>query len=128
MFYKVVQLPSRELDHSVYRLDFTLQDIGNQRPQQWLRYAGTSLCGVKLKFYKKPSNRERVEENLIEKKVLVYLTEFAKIKDVKTSIYKWTGEIVPPAQNFCTNPTDALKELGDDETKVVKRTSCVISG
>jgi len=23
---------------------------------------------------------------------------------------------------------DALKELGDDETKVVKRTSCVISG
>ena len=35
------------------------------------------------KFYKKPSNRERVEENLIEKKVLAYLTEFAKIKDVK---------------------------------------------
>ena len=36
-----------------------------------------------------------------------------KIKDVKTSIYKWTGEIVPPAQNFCTNPTDALRESGD---------------
>ena len=35
------------------------------------------------KFYKKPSNRERVEDNLIEKKVLAYLTEFAKIKDVK---------------------------------------------
>ena len=36
-----------------------------------------------------------------------------KIKDVKTSIYKWTGEIVPPTQNFCTNPTDALKDSGD---------------
>ena len=36
-----------------------------------------------------------------------------KIKDVKTTIYKWTGEIVPPAQNFCTNPTDLLKEKGD---------------
>lgn len=35
------------------------------------------------KFYKKPSNRERVEDNLVEKKVLAYLTEFAKIKDVK---------------------------------------------
>jgi len=35
------------------------------------------------KFYKKPSNRDRVEDNLVEKKVLAYLTEFAKIKDVK---------------------------------------------
>ena len=31
--------------------------------------------------------------------------KMTKIKDVKTTIYKWTGEIVPPAQNFCTNPT-----------------------
>ena len=36
-----------------------------------------------------------------------------KIKDIRTSNYKWTGEIVPPAQNFCTNPTDALRESGD---------------
>ena len=36
-----------------------------------------------------------------------------KIKDVKTTIYKWTGEIVPLAQNFCTNPTDLLRESGD---------------
>ena len=35
------------------------------------------------KFYKKPSNRERIEDNLIEKKVLAYLTEFAKIKEAK---------------------------------------------
>ena len=34
-----------------------------------------------------------------------------KIRDVKTTIYKWTGEIVPPAQNFCTNPTDTLRAV-----------------
>ena len=36
-----------------------------------------------------------------------------KIKDIKTTIYKWTGPIVSPAQNFCTNPTDLLREKGD---------------
>ncbi len=36
-----------------------------------------------------------------------------KIKDIKTTIYKWTGPIVPPSQNFCTNPTDLLREKGD---------------
>jgi len=35
------------------------------------------------KYYKKPSNRQRIEDDLLEKKVLDYLTEFAKIKDVK---------------------------------------------
>ncbi|MFL3026452.1 MAG: trigger factor [Candidatus Neomarinimicrobiota bacterium] len=35
------------------------------------------------KFYKKPSNRDRVEDNLLEKKILAYLKEFAKIKQVK---------------------------------------------
>jgi len=35
------------------------------------------------KYYKKPSNRQRIEDDLLEKKVLEYLTKFAKIKDVK---------------------------------------------
>ena len=35
------------------------------------------------KYYKKPSNRQRIEDDLLEKKVLDYLAEFAKIKDVK---------------------------------------------
>ena len=35
------------------------------------------------KYYKKPSNRQRIKDDLLEKKVLDYLTEFAKIKDVK---------------------------------------------
>lgn len=35
------------------------------------------------KFFKKPSNRSRLEDDLMEKKILVYLGEYAKIKEVK---------------------------------------------
>ena len=35
------------------------------------------------KYYKKPSNRTRLEDDLMEKNILIYLTEFAKIKEVK---------------------------------------------
>ena len=39
-------------------------------------------------------------------------------------------ETFEKAMSFKRHPdyVDALKELGDDETKVVKRTSCVVSG
>ncbi len=37
----------------------------------------------------------------------------SKIKEIKTTVYKWTGPVVPPVQNFCTNPTDLLKESKD---------------
>ena len=35
------------------------------------------------KFYKKPSNRKRVEDDLVEKKILEYLEQFAKVKEVE---------------------------------------------
>ena len=35
------------------------------------------------KYYKKPSNRQRIEDDFIEKKILDYLEQFAKIKDVE---------------------------------------------
>ncbi|MBN4081002.1 trigger factor [Caldithrix abyssi] len=35
------------------------------------------------KYFKKPSNRQRLVDDLIEKKILAYLKEFAKIKEVK---------------------------------------------
>ena len=35
------------------------------------------------KFYKKPSNRKRVEDDLVEKKILDYLEQFAKVKEVE---------------------------------------------
>ena len=37
----------------------------------------------------------------------------SKIKDVKTTVYKWIGPVVPPTQNFCTNPTDLLRDSED---------------
>ena len=37
------------------------------------------------KFYKKPSNRKRVEDDLQERKIIKYLEQFAKVKDVKVS-------------------------------------------
>lgn len=36
-----------------------------------------------------------------------------KIKSVRTRVYEWTGKVVPPAANFCTNASDALFERGD---------------
>ena len=40
------------------------------------------------RFYKKPSNRKRVEDDLIEKKIISYLEQFANIKDVKVETKK----------------------------------------
>ncbi len=37
----------------------------------------------------------------------------SKIKEIKTTVFKWVGPVVPPAQNFCTNPTDLLRESED---------------
>ena len=37
------------------------------------------------KFFKKPSNRSRLEDDLIEKKILAYLVKYAKIKAVKVN-------------------------------------------
>lgn len=37
------------------------------------------------KFFKKPSNRSRLEDDMVEKKILAYLEEFAKIKEVKVN-------------------------------------------
>ena len=51
-----------------------INDKKNENPQQEKEID---------KFYKKPSNRQRVEDNIIEKKILAYLKEFAKIKQVK---------------------------------------------
>ena len=33
-------------------------------------------------YFKKPSNRSRLQDDLMEKKILAYLKEFAKIKEV----------------------------------------------
>ena len=35
------------------------------------------------RFYKKPSNRKKIEDDLIEKKIIGYLEQFANVKDVE---------------------------------------------
>ena len=37
----------------------------------------------------------------------------SKIKNIKTTVYQWKGETVPPQGNFCTNASDALYEKSD---------------
>ena len=37
----------------------------------------------------------------------------SKIKNIKTSVYQWTGKTVPPQNNFCTNASDVLYEKSD---------------
>lgn len=36
-----------------------------------------------------------------------------KIIDIRAKIYRWTGDVVPPQANFCTNASDVLYERGD---------------
>ena len=44
------------------------------------------------RFYKKPSNRQRIEDNMIEKKILEYLDQFAKVKEVEVNTKDIRGE------------------------------------
>jgi len=43
------------------------------------------------KFYKKPSSRKRIEEDLLEKKILDHLIQFAKVKDVTVETKELRG-------------------------------------
>ena len=44
------------------------------------------------RFYKNPSNRQRIEDDLTEKKILEFLTQFAKIKEVEVNTKDLRGE------------------------------------
>ena len=44
------------------------------------------------RFYKKPSNRQRIEDNIVEKKILEYLYQFAKVKEVEVNTKDIRGE------------------------------------
>jgi len=51
-----------------------IQDKKDQNPEQKKEID---------KFYKKPSNKDRAKDSMMEKKILAYLREYAKIKKVK---------------------------------------------
>ncbi|SVA33874.1 uncharacterized protein METZ01_LOCUS86728 [marine metagenome] len=44
------------------------------------------------KFYRKPSNRDRLENDLVEKKILEYLEQFANVKQVEVKTKDIRGE------------------------------------
>ena len=44
------------------------------------------------RFYKKPSNRQKMEDDITEKKILEYLTQFANIKEVEVNTKDIRGE------------------------------------
>ena len=44
------------------------------------------------RFYKKPSNRQRIEDDIVEKKILEYLNQFAKVKEVEVNTKDIRGD------------------------------------
>ena len=44
------------------------------------------------RFYKKPSNRQRIEDDMVEKKILEYLDQIAKVKEVEVNTKDISGE------------------------------------
>jgi len=44
------------------------------------------------RFYKKPSNRQRIEDDMVEKKILEYLNRFAKVKEVEVNTKDIRGD------------------------------------
>ena len=37
----------------------------------------------------------------------------SRIKSIRTRVWNWTGPVVAPQGNFCTNASDALIQKGD---------------
>jgi len=44
------------------------------------------------KYYKKPSNRDRLGDDIVEKKILEYLKQFAKVKEVEVETKDIRGQ------------------------------------
>ena len=44
------------------------------------------------KYYKKPSNRDRLGDDIAEKKILEYLKQFAKVKEVEVETKDIRGQ------------------------------------
>lgn len=66
-------IQDQEFEVTKDELDKNLEDAIEQNPDHKKELQ---------QYYKKPSNRQRIEDDLMEKKILDYLKEFAKIKEV----------------------------------------------
>ncbi len=63
-----------DMDVTKENVDAEIQQLVDRSPQHTQEIK---------KYYKKPSNRTRIEDDLLEKKILDYLQQFAKIKEVE---------------------------------------------
>ena len=68
----------------------TKEDIENEIKNLIAR-SSSSEKEIK-KYYKKPSNRDRLGEDIIEKKILEYLKQFAKVKEVEVKTKDIRGQ------------------------------------
>jgi len=67
-------IKTQDLKVSKQDIDVEIENLVNRTPQSEKEIR---------KFYKKPSNRQRIEDDLMEKKILEYLEQFAKVKEVE---------------------------------------------
>ena len=72
--------------------DLNLDDQGLDKEIQSLVDGAPNSEKEIRKFYKKPSNRKRLEDGLMEKIILEYLEQFAKVKEVEVQTKDLRGK------------------------------------
>ena len=83
-------VPSRLTNHQVWTLKWNHLYFQPEKKNE-LGYMPVSNEKEIRKFYKKPSNKSRIEDDLLEKKILDHLIEYAKIKEVSVATKELRG-------------------------------------
>ena len=81
-------LRNKLIDHG--KLEVSKDDLNTEIER--LVEANTSSGNEIRKFYKKPSNLKRLEDGLMEKIILKYLEQFAKVKEVEVQTKDLRGK------------------------------------
>ena len=81
-------LRNKLIDHG--KLEVSKDDLNAEIER--LVEANTSSENEIRKFYKKPSNLKRLEDGLMEKIILEYLEQFAKVKEVEVQTKDLRGK------------------------------------
>ncbi len=76
-------IETQEISVSKEEVEIEIENLINRTPQ--------SEKEIK-KFYKKPSNKQRIKDNLIEKKILEYIEQFTKVKEVEVQTKDLRGK------------------------------------
>ena len=76
-------IESQEFEVAMEKIENEIQRLVDRTPQ--------SENEIR-KYYKKPSNRKHLEDDLMEKIILEYLEQFAKVKEVDVSTKDLRGK------------------------------------